>query len=74
MFAEDFGGRIVAFDETAARAFGRIAADRRNLGRPVSTLDAQIAALVLAHGAILATRDMRDFEDLGVPLVNPWED
>ncbi|TIP21905.1 MAG: type II toxin-antitoxin system VapC family toxin, partial [Mesorhizobium sp.] len=44
-----------------------------NLGRPVSLSDAMIAAICLAHDATLATRNVRDFDELGLKLVNPFE-
>lgn len=74
MFAEDFRGRILTFDEQAARAFAQVAADRRRQGRPIAELDAQIAAVARVHGATLATRNSTDFADCGIRLVNPWRD
>jgi toxin FitB len=73
MFAKLFVQRILAFDGPAARAFPPIAAGRRLRGRPISILDAQIAAIAKANGATLATRNTSDFESCGVRLVNPWE-
>ena|ERR1700728_43341 len=72
MFDEDFAGRILPFDMEAARAFARIAADRRASGRPVSQFDAQIAAIARSHGAAVATRNPQDFEDCGIKVLNPW--
>ena len=74
MFAEDFLGHILTFDEQAARAFSQIAADRRRQGRPIAEMDAQIAAVARVHGALLATRNTADFEGCGIRLVNPWRD
>jgi predicted nucleic acid-binding protein len=74
MFAEDFRGHILTFDEQAARAFSQIAADRRRQGRPIAEMDAQIAAVARVHGAVLATRNTDDFEGFGIRLVNPWRD
>jgi predicted nucleic acid-binding protein len=74
MFAEDFSGRILPFDEQAARLFGKIAATRRTLGRPITEFDAQIAAITKANDAVLATRNTADFEGCGVELLNPWLD
>jgi toxin FitB len=74
MFAEDFAGRVLTFDEPAARSFSRIAADRRRRGRPISEMDAQIAAIAHVHGALLATRNTADFEGCGIRLANPWLD
>ncbi|MBP2310749.1 type II toxin-antitoxin system VapC family toxin [Azospirillum soli] len=73
MFAEDFAGRILPFDGAAAEAFAPIAAGRRRAGRPTGTFDAQIAAIARVHGATLATRNVVDFLDCGVTVVNPWQ-
>lgn len=72
MFAEDLAGRVLGFDSDAARAFSKIAARRRALGRPISHADAQIAAITQVRGAKLATRNVTDFEDCGVNAVDPW--
>jgi hypothetical protein len=74
MFARLFVQRILVFDGQAARAFPPIAASRRSRGRPISVLDAQIAAIAKANGATLATRNTADFEGCGIRLVNPWVD
>ena len=55
MFAEDFTRRILPFDETAAIAFPRIAAKRRQIGNPISQADAQIASICYTHQAARAT-------------------
>jgi predicted nucleic acid-binding protein len=68
-----FAGRILAFEDEAASHYAQIAAARRARGRPIKPLDTQIAAIARLHGATLATRDIGDFEDCGVRLVNPWE-
>jgi predicted nucleic acid-binding protein len=73
MFNEDFAGRILPFDEEAARAFAEIAAARRTQGRPIAEFDAQIAAIARTQRAALATRNTSDFEACGVRLVNPWQ-
>ena len=72
-FARDFAGRILAFDEGAARMFGSIVASRRLQGRPIGIADGQIAAIARYRQSTLATRDTGDFEGCGVRLVNPWE-
>ena len=72
IFVKDFAGRILTFDESAARMFAVIATRRRAQGRPIHELDAQIAAIVRVHGATLATRNTADFEGCGVRVVNPW--
>jgi len=74
MFEEDYEARILAFDEPSARAFATLAAARRNMGRPIAQLEAQIAAIASVHDATLATRNTADFEGCGIRLVNPWVD
>ena len=72
MLGEDFSGRILPFDSPAAVAFAEIAAERRQVGRPISQADAQIAAIARSRGAALATRNVPDFEGCGIEIVNPW--
>ena len=72
MFAEDFVDRIFGFDSDAARVFAKIAAARHTMGRPISHADAQIAAIAQLRSAKLATRNIADFQDCGIDLVDPW--
>lgn len=72
MFTQDMAGRVLAFDADAARHFAEIAATRRQAGRPISQIDAQIAAIARSRGASLATRNVDDFTDCGIVLINPW--
>jgi len=72
MLTEDFRDRILPFDAAAAIAFAQIAADRRRVGRPISQADAQIAAVARSRGAVLASRNIPDFEGCGLELINPW--
>ena len=74
MFEEDFAGRILPFDNDAARAFPKIAAVRRGSGRPITRFDAQIAAIARSRGAAIATRNTGDFEECSVTVVNPWNE
>ena len=74
MFAEEFAGRILPFDEDAARAFATIVAARDRAGRPMSQLDAMIAAIVRSHRAAVATRNTADFQGRGIEVINPWID
>jgi predicted nucleic acid-binding protein len=68
----DMQGRILDFDAPAAAAAGTIAAQQRALGRPVDMRDAQIAGIIAARRATLATRNVRYFADAGVATVDPW--
>ena len=72
MFTEDMAGRIFAFDSDSARAFSKIAAYRRALGRPIHHADAQIAAIAQVRGAKLATRNVADFGNCGLDVLDPW--
>jgi predicted nucleic acid-binding protein len=70
--AEDFEERVLPFDESAARAAGRLAAALHRAGRTPDVRDVQIAGIAAARRADLATRNVRHFEGLGVTLVDPW--
>ena len=73
MFAEDFAGRLLPFDSPAANAYARVFAARRHAGRPAPEMDLLIAATALANGATVVTRNVADFGDLGVLVLNPWD-
>lgn len=70
---EDFSGRILPFDSAAAREFAGIAAGRRRAGRPIGEADARIAAIARSRGARLATRNVSDFADCGIAIIDPWQ-
>lgn len=73
MFAEDFAGRCLPFDEDAARHYAAIVSARTRAGRPISVEDAQIAAIALTHQMPLVTRNTTDFELIDdLEVVNPW--
>lgn len=69
IFEREMAGRVLPFDSDAAMAYPTIVATRRQAGRPISQIDGQIAA---SRGARLATRNLRDFADCGVVLLDPW--
>jgi len=73
MFEQDFAGHCLAFDAVAAKNYALIVAKRTRHGQPISTEDAQIAAIALASGLIVATRNTADFENIdGLALANPF--
>ena len=72
MLREDFAGRVLPFDSEAARAYAEIAAARRADGRPVSQADVQIASIACSRGMAVATRNVRDFADMGIDIIDPW--
>ena len=74
MFAEDFAGRILYFESAAAEHYALIVAARTALGHPISTEDAQIAAIALVAGLTLVTRNTKDFAQIaGLNQLNPWQ-
>jgi toxin FitB len=73
MIAEDFRGQVLKFDVSAARHYAQILASRKHMGRPMREMDALIAATAKSNHATLATRNLRDFENCGLQLVNPWQ-
>lgn len=70
--ATAFEARILSFNEAAARKYGEVKGHRKEIGRPLSDLDGQIAAIALANGFLIATRNTKDFEECGVQLINPF--
>ena len=68
-----FLGRILPFDSAASIAYARLMVRREQIGRRIAQMDAMIAAIALTHGATLASRDTRDFADIGLELVNPFD-
>jgi toxin FitB len=72
LLREDLENRILDFDSAAATAAASLAAARQKSGRPVDMRDTQIAGIVLARRATLATRDIRHFVDLKISIIDPW--
>jgi predicted nucleic acid-binding protein len=72
IFSDDFAGQVLSFDNEAADTYAEIAASRRIAGKPISQFDAMIVAMARSRGASLATRNVKDFEQCGVDVVNPW--
>ncbi len=74
MFTEDFAGAILPFDEGSAVHYATLVAHRTRIGRPITTEDAQIAAITLQHRLTLATRNIRDFQEIRkISLIDPWQ-
>ena len=69
MLIKGFADRVLPFGSAAARAYADMAATHRAAGRPISQADCQIAR---SRGLAVATRNVRDFQDIGVSLVDPW--
>ena len=73
MLQAAFENRILPFDSGAARAYATLAAKRRLAGRFVAPADCQIAAIARTRGMAVATRNVRDFEEMGIDIFNPWD-
>ena len=68
-----FDQRVLAYDESAARIYGDLMGDRKELGLPMSVPDGQIAAIARLNHLAVATRNVLDFEYCGIDVVNPFE-
>lgn len=74
LLEKDLEHRVLDFDRTAAESAAALAAQRRRAGRPIDIRDTLIAGITVARRATLATRNLRHFRDLNVPVVDPWTD
>jgi hypothetical protein len=72
MLREAFEDRILLFDREAARTYANIAAMRRSAGLHVHPADCQIAAIARSRDMAVATRNVRDFDTMGIVVINPW--
>lgn len=70
--SQAFYGRVLDFNEKNARLYGELMGYRKEAGKPLSVLDGQIAAITLANNMALATRNIKDFVDCGIELINPF--
>lgn len=69
-----FPRQVLPFDLAAAGAYADVVAGREKLGHPIDGFDAQIAAICRTHAATLATRNTKDFTDMGIGVIDPWHD
>ena len=72
LLQEDLQNRVLFFDSQAAEYSAKLAADRKQRGRPVDMRDTFIAGIAVARRATIATRNVRHFDDVSVPVLNPW--
>lgn len=70
----DFARRVLPYDRPAAREYASIREACRLRGRGIGAEDGMIAGIVRSVDGTLATRNLRDFEGLGFPVINPWDD
>jgi toxin FitB len=69
-----FDQRVLSYDEAAARIYGELMGDRKELGLPMSVPDGQIAAIARHNHFAVATRNVPDFENCGIEVINPFEE
>ena len=68
-----FEDQVLPFDSSAATHFADVVGGRDQIGLPIDGFDAQIASICRAHGAALATRNLKDFRHTDVKLIDPWQ-
>ncbi len=71
---ERFKGRILILDGETALVWATLSARLQKEGKPAPVVDSLIAAHALKHHALLATRNIQDYENSGIDLSNPWQD
>lgn len=69
-----YGDRMLPVDLQVARVWGEFTARARDRGRPLPVTDGLIAATAQVHGLTVITRNVKDFADTGVALIDPWQD
>jgi toxin FitB len=69
-----FPDQILPFDAAAADLYAVVVSNCEAAGVPIAGFDAQIASICAARGASLATRNLRDFRETGVDLIDPWDE
>lgn len=69
-----FDNRIIPVTKAIADRWGILSGQRKLAGRPLGMADGLIAATALEHGLTVATRNVRDYENLGLTLFNPWSE
>ena len=69
---ERFGPRLLPISIDIADRWGILMAKAKTNGRAVSVMDGFLAATALAHDLHLVTRNVKDFEHLGVEMIDPW--
>ena len=71
MLRDAFKNRVLPFDSDTVRAYADIATMRRSAGRTVAPADCQIAAIACSRDMAVTTRNVRDFEDIHIKVVDP---
>ena len=69
-----YADQVLPYDENAARVYALMQESRRASGHPLRVEDGMIAAICRSQGVALATKNIKDFQGLGIDLINPWTD
>ena len=69
-----FGPKAIPVDVGIAETAGRLRALSKGQGRVLTVSDSLIAATALAKAVPLATRNVKDFQGINVPLIDPFSD
>ena len=68
-----FSGRILPIDASVADRWGLLAASAKRSGKALSSIDGLLAATAIHHNLTIVSRNVSDFANTYVPVVNPWE-
>ena len=71
---EQFFGRILDIDAESAILWGTMRHRYASGGETPPFVDLMIGATALRHGFTVVSRNVKDFERFGVPVINPWDD
>ena len=69
----EFTERILSFDRSAANSYPQVRAAREATRRRIDDADCFIAAIAHSVGAVVATRNVRDFRGYPIEVINPWD-
>src|ERR1700730_10411122 len=67
-----FSGRILPIDAAVADRWGLLAASAKRSGKALSSIDGLLAATAILHNLTIVSRNVSDFANTYVPVVNPW--
>jgi toxin FitB len=69
---ERFAGRILQVDTAVSEVWGQVLARTKAVGRTLGIMDGFVSATAEVHQMTVVTRNDRHFQDVGLPIVNPW--
>ena len=72
-FVASFAGRLLPVTLPIAERWAVLSADSKRRGTPLATIDGLLAATASEHGLTVATRNVKDFANLGIAIFNPWD-